>query len=193
MTCHEFWNEMPELANTPGLPPHAEECPSCAILLQRQRALAAGLRQMGQEAKSSEAPARVEQRLVKAFRSHTGARPKPARRYWTAWATAAAVVLALVSWIVSRPAKPTGPAVPLQAMADLADPDSNSVFIPLPYGSADSATAIPDEDVDLVRVEVPRAALIALGLPVALNGSARVEAEVALGADGMLEGIRIVQ
>ena len=193
MTCHEFWNGMPELADSGGLPAHTQECPSCAVLLQRQRALAAGLRQMAQEAKSGEVPARVEQRLVKAFRAQTGRRPMPARHYWAGWATAAAVVLVSISWIVTRPAKPTGPAVPLQAMADLADSESNFSFIPLPYGYADSAAPIPDEDVDLVRIEVPRTALIALGLPVALNGSSRVEAEVALGADGMLEGIRIVQ
>lgn len=192
MTCNEFWNGMPELADAGGLPGHAQECPSCAILLQRQRALAAGLSHMAQSAKSDEAPARVEQRLVRAFRIQAD-RPKPARRYGAAWATAAAMVLISVSWIVSRPTKLTGPAVPLQAMADLADPDSNLVFIALPDGSADSSGAVPDEDADLVRVEVPRTALIALGLPVALNGSARVEAEVALGADGMLQSIRIVQ
>ena len=193
MTCNEFWNAMPELGDAGGLPAHAQECPSCAILLQRQRALAAGLSHMAEDAKSNEVPARVEERLRRAFRIQADRRPKPARRYWAAWATAAAIVLVSVSWIVSRPAKPTGPAVPLQAMADLADPDSNLVFIPLPDGSADSSGAVPDEDADLVRVDVPRTALIALGLPVALNGSARVEAEVALGADGMLEGIRIVQ
>jgi hypothetical protein len=58
-------------------------------------------------------------------------------------------------------------------MADLGD--SESGFIPLPYDSGDLA-AVPEEDADLVRVEVPRAALVALGLPVALGGPARVEA-----------------
>ena len=193
MTCHEFWNEMPELANTGELPGHVRECPSCAVLLQRQRALAAGLSQMAEHAKSNEAPARVEQRLVRAFRSQSGRRPQPVGHNWAPWAAAAAMALVAVSWIVSRPAKPTGPAVPVQAMADLADPESNLVFIPLPYGSADSTAIAPEEDADLVRVEVPRTALVALGLPVALSGSARIEAEVALGADGMLEGIRIVQ
>lgn len=192
MNCHEFWNEMPELADSGGLPAHAQECPSCVILLQRQRALAAGLSYMAQNAKSAEAPGRVEQRLVRAFRIQAGRQPKPAGRYWAA-GTAAAVVLVAVSWIVSRPVKSTGPDVPLQAMAELADPESNLAFMPLPYGSADSSAAVQDEDADLVHVEVPRTALVALGLPVALNGSARVEAEVALGADGMLEGIRIVQ
>jgi hypothetical protein len=190
MTCHEFWNEMPELADGGELPGHARECPSCAILLERQRAVAAGLNRISRDARTCEAPPRVEQRLLKAFRVQAGGRPERARRNWGAWAAAAAVVLVSVSWIVSRPVKPTGPAVPIQAMADLGD--SESSFIPLPYDSGDLA-AVPEEDADLVRVEVPRAALVALGLPVALGGPARVEAEVALGADGMLEGIRIMQ
>lgn len=192
MTCHEFWNEMPELADGDGVPVHARECPACAVLLQRQRALAAGLSRISQDSKSCEAPPRVEQRLLKAFQIQVGRPPERARPYWTAWAAAAALVVALVSWTVSRPAKPSGPAVPLQAMADLADPESSLSFVPLPFDSGDFAAA-PDEDADLVRLEVPRTALVALGLPVALGGSARVEAEVALGADGMMEGIRIVQ
>lgn len=192
MTCHEFWNEMPELADGGELPVHALECPPCAVLLQRQRALAAGLSRMSQDAKSYEAPPGVEQRLRKAFRIQAGRRQGPTRHYWAAWAAVAALVFVSISWIVGRPAKPTGPAVPLQAMADLADPESGFGFIPLPYDSAGFA-ALADENADLVRLEVPPAALVALGLPVALGGSARVEAEVALGADGMLEGIRIVQ
>jgi len=193
MTCDEFWREMPELAHGGELPVHARECPSCATLLQRQGAVVAGLSRMAMESKAREAPPRVERRLVKAFRAQLGVRPKPARYYRAAWATAAAVVVVSVFWTASRPTRPTGPALPVQAMADLADPESDFAFIPLPFGFADSATVITDENADLVRVEVPRTALVALGLPVALGDSASVEAEVVLGADGMLEGIRIVQ
>jgi hypothetical protein len=71
-----------------------------------------------------------------------------------------------------------------------ADPASfDSDFIPLPYGTGENTTI---EDADLVHVEVPASALAALGLPVeGLSG--RVQAVVALGADGVLQGIQIVQ
>jgi hypothetical protein len=81
--------------------------------------------------------------------------------------------------------------VPTDLVADFTE--VNSDFIPLPYGSADPADGVPDDGADLVRVEVPRTALIALGLPVPEAGSMRVQAEVALAADGTMEGIRIVQ
>jgi len=190
MTCHEFWNEMPELARGGELPDHAQECPSCAALLHRQRALAAGLSRMAEDPKNREAPPALERRLLKVFRAQSGAGLQPGRRHWAAWAAAAAVVLVAIFWTAGHRGNSHASAA-LQAMADLSDPDTD--FIPLPYGSADPNNAVPDDDVDLVRVEVPRTALIALGLPVAEVGATRVEAEVALGADGTMEGIRIVQ
>jgi len=60
--------------------------------------------------------------------------------------------------------------------------------------SSDLSGAIPAEDTDWVRLEVPRSALIALGLPVAVDaGSGRVEAEIALSADGVVQGVRLLQ
>ena len=191
MTCHEFWNEMPELAGEPEVPDHARECPSCAALLERQRSLAAGLSRMAKDLKSREAPQAVEERLLGAFRAQTGLPPRTARRYWPAWVAAAAVIVLSISLTLGRHGQPAGPALSAPALAELGqlDPD----FIPLPYGTADLADSTGTDDPDLVRVEVPRSALVALGLPVDENGSGRVEAVVALGSDGLLEGIRIVQ
>lgn len=192
MTCHEFWDEMPELAAGDAVPEHAQKCPACATLLQRQRTLASGLSRMAQQSGPREAPKDVETRLLKAFRAQAGVRPKAARRYWWVGVAAAAVLAALILWTAGRPVKPAGPPVPTDLIADFTDFDSD--FIPLPYGSADPGNAVvPDEGTDLVRVEVPRTALIALGLPVSEDGSTRVQAEVALAADGTLQGIRIVQ
>ena len=64
-------------------------------------------------------------------------------------------------------------------------------FYPLPYGSGLGL----DEGWGLVRVEVPRASLGSLGLPVSA-GSASSEmltADVVVGQDGLARGIRFVQ
>jgi hypothetical protein len=195
MTCHEFWNEMPELTGGGEQPDHARECPACAALLERQRALSAGLSRLSKETNPREAPGSVEARLVEAFRNQAGSRPRTALRHWLAWSSAAALIIVSILLTVERRAGRTRPpdvqAISRFAVGELADLDSD--FIPLPYGTSEQVGADAADDPDLVRVEVPRSALVALGLPVSEGGSARVEAVVALGADGMLEGIRIVQ
>jgi hypothetical protein len=66
------------------------------------------------------------------------------------------------------------------------DPD----FIPLPNVTDTGATSDPD----LVRVEMPRSALAALGVTLASEGDGgTVEAEVALGADGVVRSVRLLQ
>lgn len=197
MTCAEFWDGMPELEAHSERWEHAEQCASCAALLRDQRALAAGLRQIGRE--RAEAPAVLEARLVAAFREQASRKAKPAISRavpgWWTWAPAAAAVIAVALFVShSRPmpqarrADPATAELVQQTGEDPATADSD--FIPLPYAS-DSG---PADDADLVRLKVPRSALIALGLPVAVDGeSGPVEAVVALDADGVMEGVRLVQ
>ena len=194
MTCHEFWNQMPELAAGSEQFEHAQECPSCAALLERQRAVAGGLQRLARDSRSNQAPAALETRLLAGFRAHKGAQPVPVWRYRLAWATAAALCVAAVLFIMGRQvhrAPVSNASVSAPAEVELADFDAD--FIALPYGAADPVAASASEDADLVRVEVPRSALIALGVPVAEGGAASVEAVVALGADGTLSGIQVLQ
>ena len=52
----------------------------------------------------------------------------------------------------------------------------------------------PNEDLNLVRVEVPRSAMIALGYAVSEDrASEPVEAEVVLGADGLARAVRFLE
>ena len=194
MTCHEFWNQMPELAAESEQIEHVQECPSCAALLQRHRAITGGLHRLARESSSNQAPAKLELRLRAAFREQAGAGPVPIWRYRLAWGSAAALMAVAMFFTLGRQAHRNpmpNTSVSVQAAVDLAD--VNSDFIALPFGVADSAAVNPAEDADLVRVEVPRSALIALGVPVAEGGSASVEAVVALGADGTLDGIQLLQ
>ncbi len=209
MNCQEFWNTMPELAHQAedGHLEHVRECASCAALLNRQRTLASGLRRLAADWRPVEAPSRVESRLTAAFLGQAGLSVlRPATRWWVpaaAWATAAAALLALAMFL-ARDRQPVAPAhrttssrVQLAAveppadLESLGDPsDSNDDFIPLP----NAERIEPNEDLNLVRVEVPRSAMIALGYAVSEDRAAEpVEAEVVLGADGLARAVRFLE
>jgi hypothetical protein len=193
MTCHEFWNTVVE-----GTEPadHLRECPSCAVLVERRRALAAGLKQMAAERHQLQTPLAVEARLVQAFRLQAGQHAATGSQRWVAWIAAAAAVIVFSVLLIRGWEPQNGRHQDLGAAVASATPDPDGLdadFIPLPYGSSEAAIASVAEDADLVRVEVPRTALIALGVPVPVDAGARVEAVMALGADGVLKGVRILQ
>ena len=200
MTCQEFWDQKPELADEAGPFEHARECPACAGLLERQRALTAGLKRIREDDTSLVAGDAVEARLVAAFRAQMRAASSFSPRRWLVWVSATAAVLAL-SVLLIRLRIPEGAPAPVvgnpqtaavQGANEMAGLDSD--FVPLLYGAAGESDAGGGEEEDLVRVEVPRSALIALGLPMTTEGGpGRVEAVVALGADGMLRGVRVLQ
>jgi hypothetical protein len=208
MNCQEFWNTMPELAHEAqdGRLEHVRECSACAALLNRQRTLASGLRMLAADWRSVEAPARVESRLTAAFLGQTGlAMRRPPARWWVpvaTWAAAAAAVVALAMFLArDRPLVPAHrttssrvqlaavePPADLESLGDFSDADAD--FIPLP----NAARIEPNEDLNLVRVEVPRSAMIALGYAVSEDrASDPVEAEVVLGADGLARAVRFFE
>ena len=208
MNCQEFWNTMPELAREPedGHLEHVRECSACAALLNRQRTLASGLRTLAADWRSVEAPARVESRLTAAFLGQAGLTVlHPMTRWWVplaTWAAATAAVVGLAMFLVrARQVVPahrtTSNRVQLAAIepsADLETPgdssDAESDFIPLP----NAARIEPNEDLNLVRVEVPRSAMVALGYAVSEDrASEPVQAEVVLGADGLARAVRFLE
>ena len=102
MKCQEFWNG--------GSPDHLKECGDCAARFERQQHVAAGLRALGAHMRTVEAPARVEQQLVAAFRGQAelgGIRPRGAWWLVGAWAAALAASTALAVMLV-RPHQPQG-------------------------------------------------------------------------------------
>ncbi len=197
MTCREFWKGMPELEQDPSGLDHVQQCPSCAALLADQHALAAGLRRLGLESRHREAPARVEARLLASFREQAAtATERPRAIAWRVWVPAAAAVIVLAVFLVRgrpthapQPQDFTAVSTPADsANVDLAGLDAD--YIAAPY----AAGAAPADDTDWVRLEVPRSTLIALGFPVAVDaGSEPVEAEVALSANGVVQGVRLLQ
>ena len=199
---------MPELSHQAedGHFEHVRKCAACAALLNRQRTLALGLRRLAADWQSVEAPARVESRLTAAFLGQAGRTVlRPAARWWVpvaTWATAAVAVIALAMFLARDrhvvPAHRTTssrvelaavePPADLETLGDSSDTDND--FIPMP----NAARIEPNEDLDLVRVEVPRSAMIALGYPVSEErASEPVEAEVVLGADGLARAVRFLE
>ncbi|HWB87290.1 MAG TPA: hypothetical protein VG675_24320 [Bryobacteraceae bacterium] len=212
MNCDEFWKEMPELGPelSAAQMAHLEVCRACAAQWGGQKALAAGLRALADQASARTAPSRVEARLRTAFRGETGGGEwKEARSWWQpvlSWSPAAAAVvgLALLLAYARRPETPpkeAAPAVrmaaeqiPSLALSELLDSDdaaaAGSDFIPLPYASRIG----PNDDLNLVRVELPRSAMAPLGIPESAAGAAEmVEADLVLGPDGMARAIRFVR
>ena len=93
---------------------------------------------------------------------------------------------------------------PRQAIAKLQKPSRNSLtstssnqenpevatdFFPISYGNVPNL----QEGGQLLRVELPRAAVARFGLPVNFDRGTRVKADVLVGADGLAQAIRFVQ
>ena len=212
MTCPEFWISVsPPTANGPMEPDgeeraHLRQCPACAAEFARHSRLAEGLGMVAAEFRYIQAPRRVEDRLVAAFRWQSTMPPARSRRGWLApaiwWAAAAVLMVSagLFLWGGRQPlpqhharpaavewAESTYPAS-LEAGENFSA-DSGE-FIPVP--NADRF-ASADEQMDLVRVEVPRAAMIAFGIPIsAENANEPIEADVLLGPDGLARAVRLV-
>jgi len=201
MNCQEFWKR---LSKPPGTEldlggehrAHLAECVACSAHLARQQELAHGLRRLAESTSGLRAPGRVEARLLRAFRVQNGATAGMERNRWLVplcWATAAALLVAagLLLTGTRQPATPHG--MPAVAEMAAADPDGTTAdaegFIPLP----NAERIAPNEDVNLVRMEVPRSTMMALGFSVSDDRVAEpVEADVLLGPDGLARAVRFL-
>jgi hypothetical protein len=111
------------------------------------------------------------------------------------WATAFAAMFALAALLV-RPrqpeaARPVPHTVELAMLLPQADADG---FVPLPNAVGVAAGDAADEDdVNLVRVAVPRSAMIALGFDVSTDRAEElVQADVMLGSNGVPRAVRFL-
>ena len=198
MNCQEFWNTMPELGDVEGSR-HLAECSSCAARMSRHRELEAGFRAVAAGFRRVEAPSRVEARLRSAFRRQTGSENRASSHRWipvATWAVAFAAMFALAAFLV-RDRQPEAARPPVQRTIELAmlQPQADyDGFIPLPNSAGVAADDAADgDDVNLVRVEVPRSAMIALGLDVSADRVGElVEADVLLGSNGIARAVHFL-
>jgi hypothetical protein len=216
MNCHDFWDNLPPSCRQLTAPQaeHLAVCAACATQWEPHRALAMGLHAMGQEWRKQEAPPRVEAGLTAAFRSQTAFQVRRSlhHSWWTpvfAWASAAAamVALAVLTMHGSHPApvKPGTVATPRRSVQSMVQ--TASAVLPGDADTDDAASVLgdgfvrlpnapsidPNEDFNVVRVEVPGSAIIAMGVSVSEErASETLLADVALGADGTARAVRLV-
>jgi hypothetical protein len=112
MNCQSFENSLTDLARQHPLEAtaladaqaHAASCSSCALRLEEQHALTAGLRSLGEEMRTIQMPRHLESRLMEAFRE--GRRPTQRKqapaRAWFAVAAVAAVLLVVFGVVALR-------------------------------------------------------------------------------------------
>ena len=207
MNCQEFWDTAPELAGETGAEAlaHAAGLPEVFGPAGEPARAGPGFarRSGGMEPRES-AGARGRQVACRLPRAGRLVAPEPARRWWfpaVTWSAAAAVVAAAFLLLVVRERLPRAPRnVTVGAGMAAADwsarlaagdyeADSGGEFIPLP----NAERLAPDEDVNMVRVEVPRSAMIAVGFAVpADRASELVQADVVLGSDGLARAVRFL-
>ena len=198
MNCQEFWKTLPE----PDAPhPHLAECPECAARMRRQRNLAGGLRAVADTLGYLQAPPRVEERVLAAFRQQSGGLPAAARgRRWipaAAWAAALAAMIAIGVLVIrqrqpeaTQPAPKGGMEVAMVEAPAVATGTDEEGFLPLP-GAAQLA---PAGDLDLVRVELPRSAMMQVGIEVSPERATEtVQADVMVGPDGLARSVRFLE
>ena len=190
MNCEEYWDDMAGPEPAEDFDAHLAACPSCAARWAAERPLRSGLRLLAADMRDVAAPPRVEARLLQLYRERYGERVSPAVGTLRWWAAAAAVFLIATALLTGvRPSPPLVAANAGVALAAGGIDEEDAAFIPLP-----NAAPLPqDEDVDLVRVELPRSAITALGIPASDDGDAdSVEAEVLVGPDGMARAVRFL-
>jgi hypothetical protein len=214
MNCRQFHKLLPELepdrrtvAAPAGALEHVRDCLSCAALFERHQELRAGLRQMAAQQAASMAPARVEAILLNQFRLHAETAREKVRageqRQVSAFAplpggilgagALAAALAAFLLWLhpPGWHAVPGSSAVAMDA-EDTATLESD--FIPLPYFGNSGLFSEAAADADVLRVEMPRSTLVALGVAAPEdNAPEAVEAELLLGAGGMPQAVRVLE
>jgi hypothetical protein len=192
---------------------HAEICGPCSALMMEAESLNFGLRRLAETTEGMEAPARVEAALLHEFRRAKSVSTRiKVRREIAALAIAAMVLLAVglgmyrhqqklggadvttAQTVTSAASPATTEATPAQPSGDAAtseteDSEYATSFVPLPYADDPSET----QGGAVVRVDLPRASLVSMGVPVAgLNANGHVVADLMLSEDGTPQAIRLV-
>jgi len=214
MTCEEFAlvclevrSASEDSALRQAVLEHARRCPHCATLQVNLQTLQDDLRYLGLETKGSEAAPRVQMRVMQEFRTkHRSEKSHRFASMGTLGLAAAALVAAVVSWTNwrhgdggiptnlvakvdpgksswARPTAPDGLVIGDTLMAS-----SNTGDFTLLPGSTPS----PMEDATVVRVQMQRGALGALGFTInEEHASDLIQVDLLVGDDGLPQAVRL--
>ena len=214
MTCEEFELAGLDLETIQEDDPvhsaareHLRSCPRCAALHESWQTLRADLHAMGAETQEAEAPARVEMRLRQEFRTrHKTMKARRAAVYagWTL--AAAAIVLAAVSWVNWRHENGKGSTESAGNSAQGVNTNRTTPAGPelgetiVASNEAGEFTLLPGSlpgmlgDATVVRVQMQRGALGALGLTVNEERAADlIQVDLLVGDDGQPQALRLAQ
>jgi hypothetical protein len=216
MKCREFESALVELArHAPpsgdeyaGLSAHLGACENCRVEFSRQVRLSAVSEVLAAEAARFSVPASVEHTLLREITSLHRLRRR--RIFYGVASGAIAAALAFAAWTTHRPApRPpviaTAPGVPkvVAPVLTVAEqpaiqhrnraakpvPASQQPFIAIPY----TLPLEPYERADVMRMDLPVAALIAVGLPMSMaDPAALARADVLVGQDGRARAVRLI-
>jgi len=223
MTCEEFATAGLDLGAAGEDGPlqqaareHLRECPHCAALHANWLGLREDLRALGTETAGANAPSRVEMRLRQEFRTIHKTVKRQRMAFVAGWSlAAAAALLCAFTWVNWRhqqgavTAQKQSPAVQTASSGENSGPLAQG--IPAPVGAelgdvlvASSSygdfTLLPGslppgpEDATVVRVQMQRGALGALGLTVnEEHASDWIQVDLLVGDDGIAQAVRLPQ
>jgi hypothetical protein len=217
-TCEEFAVACLDFRSMPEGNPvrtemlnHLRACPQCAALQANWQMLQDDLRCWGEATSQSETPSRVQMRLMQEFRTkHTTMKTRRIALIGSWSLTAAALLVMAVSWTTRRlesnlqahhgdsetPRNITsesnkGNARPQAGGLEIGDTliasSSSGEFTLLP-----GSTPSPMEDATVVRVQMQRGALGALGFTVNEEHAADlIQVDLLVGDDGLPQAVRL--
>lgn len=143
--------------------------------------LSASLRRLAKETRGREAAPRVEAALREAVRARRRDN-RPSRRWFPA-AVAAGIATVLLAVGLQKLADPGAPPRP-------ADEEVATPFVALPYLGVEE----PFEQAQILRIGMPRSALVRLGVPLeAAPPEEFLQADVLVSEDGRARAIRFVR
>lgn len=184
---------------------HAEQCGHCGLLLIESESLDFALHTMSIRDEARQASPQVEAALMREFRKKRAA-PKIRMVRWQV-ALAGVAALALLALGLMRAHLTLKPQPPVavtvggvssnangsdvannQQLDEFADAEEGTAFISLPY--ADDVASL--EGGAIVKVTMPRSALISMGLPISGAAGEQIPAEVVVSEDGTPQAIRLI-
>ncbi len=211
MNCQELANLGLELdgagslSNRNAAREHLRTCPACAALYESTQKLRADLHELGTATADATAPSRVEMRLRQEFRTRHTTEKTRDRVVIASWLLAAATIVlvagSLFFWQQRKGQTVANvPPVAKRAIAQTAaaGPELGGTLIA--ENDGDEFALIPgafpglQDDTTVVRVQMERGSLSALGLTVnEEQANDVVQVDLLLGADGQPQAYRLPQ